>query len=181
VILNQTELLQGCLKKDNKAYQQLYETFAPRLLGVCKRYTRETAEAEDLLQNGFIRIFEQIHKFNHVGTLEGWMYRIVVNCAIDVFRKTKNQKNTEISKVSIDELPFISESEIYDAISKEELLLIIQKLPNQYRLVFNMYVFEGYKYQEIAKELKISEGSVKSNLFDARRILKEKIIKTFTI
>jgi RNA polymerase sigma-70 factor, ECF subfamily len=179
VIPNQADIIKRCLKGDEKAFRLLYDTFASRMLGVCKRYARETAEAEDLLQEGFMKVYEQLSGFKHDGSLEGWVYRIIVNNAIDSYRKNYKMQTVEISEVNADSLPFVSANDILSAITTDELLENIKFLPRQYGIVFNLYVFEGFKYHEIAEKLKISEGAVKSNLFDARRLLKEKIIKIF--
>jgi len=181
VILNQTEIVKKCLKGDERAFKTLYDAFSGKMLVVCKRYTRETAEAEDLLQEGFMKVFEQLKTFRLDGILEKWIYRIMVNNAIDSFRKNVKIKTTDITELNGKDIPFVSADEILGAISSEELLLIIQDLSPQYRIIFNLYVFEGYKYHEIADRLKISEGTVKSNLFDARRILKEKVMKAYYI
>jgi RNA polymerase sigma-70 factor, ECF subfamily len=179
VISNQADIIKRCLKGDERAFRQLYDAFAPRMLGVCKRYARETAEAEDLLQDGFMKVYEQLATFKSDGSLEGWVYRIIANNAIDGFRKNHKIQTVEITEVHADSLPFVSANEILSAITTDELLENVKQLPRQYGIVFNLYVFEGYKYYEIAEKLKISEGTVKSNLFDARRILKEKIMKIF--
>lgn len=179
MIPNQADIIKRCLKGDEKAFRQLYDTFAARMLGVCKRYARETAEAEDLLQEGFMKVYEQLSNFKSDGSLEGWIYRIIVNNAIDSFRKNQKMQTVEISGIHDDSLPYVSANDILSGLTTEELLENVRQLPRQYGIIFNLYVFEGYKYYEIAEQLKISEGTVKSNLFDARRILKEKIMKIF--
>ncbi|CAH0994252.1 RNA polymerase sigma-H factor [Emticicia aquatica] len=179
MIPNQADIIKRCLKGDEKAFRKLYDTFSSRMLGVCKRYARETAEAEDLLQEGFMKVYEQLSGFKNDGSLEGWIYRIIVNNAIDSFRKNQRMQTVEISEIHDDNLPFVSSNDILSAINTQELLESVRQLPRQYGIIFNLYVFEGYKYYEIAEQLKISEGTVKSNLFDARRLLKEKVTKLF--
>ena len=179
MILNQADLVKRCLKGDERAFQTLYDTFAPKMLGVCKRYARETAEAEDLLQEGFMKVFNQLDAFKSDGSLENWIHRIMINNSIDSYRKTSKMQTVEISEMYDDVLPFVSAETILSGMATDELLEFITQLPRQYGIVFNLYVFEGYKYNEIAEELNIAEGTVKSNLYDARRLLKEKIMKAF--
>lgn len=181
MIPNQADIIKQCLKGEEHAFQTLYETFASKMLGVCKLYVRETAEAEDLLQEGFMKVFDQLNTFKNEGSLEGWIRRIIVNHSIDSFRKNNKIQTVEITELYDDSLPYVSADSILSEISTNELLEYIKQLPHQYGIVFNLYVFEGYKYHEIAAELNISEGTVKSNLFDARRLLKEKITKTFEL
>ncbi len=181
MIPNQADIIKRCLKGEEQAFQILYETFASKMLGVCRLYVRESAEAEDLLQEGFMKVFDQLSTFKNEGSFEGWIRRIIVNHSIDSFRKNNKIQTVEITELYDDSLPYVSADAILSEISTNELLGYIKQLPRQYGIIFNLYVFEGYKYHEIATQLNISEGTVKSNLFDARRILKQRITKTFEI
>lgn len=131
MILNQADLVKRCLKGDERAFQTLYDTFAPKMLGVCKRYARETAEAEDLLQEGFLKVFNQLNAFKNDGSLENWIHRIMVNNSIDSFRKTSKMQTVEITEIYDDALPFVSAETILGGITTDELLEFIMQLPRQ--------------------------------------------------
>jgi len=167
-------LLEGCRKGDRKAQEILYKTLASRMMGICMRYAKDTYEAEDVLQMGFVKVFQKISEFRGEGSFEGWIRRIMVNTAIESYRK--NLRNLNV--VDIDEV-YDQPQSTFDMTGLElkDLLKLVQQLSNGYRLVFNMYVIEGYSHKEIAGLLGISEGASKSQLSRARTILKEKIIK----
>jgi len=166
-------LIRGCIA-GNRAFQsKLYDLFAPRMLGVCIRYAKNREEAEEILHEGFLRVFTYIQKYNGSGPLEGWIRKIMVNCALHRYRNKSRlhpviQLNTCWPDTSV-------ESDIFSKLDAKELLLQVQSLPAGYRLVFNLYVFEGYKHREIAEALGISEGTSKSNLSDARTLLQKAI------
>ncbi len=165
------KLILGCANKEPIAQEQLYRLFAGKMFALCLKYSKNKEEAEDNLQDGFIQIYDKISQFKNKGSFEGWMKRIIINTALQKYRD-KNVLNVVYDFV--DEEEVIVEVE-EDDISLDYLLKLIQELPNQYRLVFNLYVLDGYSHKEISKELKISEGTSKSNLSRARAILKEKI------
>lgn len=171
--LADAELVKGCLE-GNASYQQfLYKQFAARMLTVCILYTSKRTEAEDILQESFIIVFEKLCQFKGTGPLEGWIRRIVVNKCLEHFRKaTQILPVIDIEDIEND---YSSGEEIASGIAKKELLRMIHELPPRYRLVFNLYVFEEMPHKEIAKHLKITEGTSKSNFFRAREILKKKI------
>lgn len=160
-----------------RAQEKLYGMFAPKMFGVCLRYSKDNTEAEDNLQEGFIKVFSNIKHFRHEGSFEGWMRRIMVNVSLEKFRKQNLMH--PVDDVSIYESQQVSNN-ILDEISAQELLGIIQELPPRYRMVFNLYVFEGLNHKEISKEMKISEGTSKSNLARARDILKRKVKLLYT-
>jgi RNA polymerase sigma factor (sigma-70 family) len=167
-------LLEGCRRGDRKAQESLYKTLASRMMGICLRYAKDTFEAEDVLQMGFVKVFQKVSDFRGEGSFEGWVRRIMVNTAIESYRK--NLRNLNI--VDIDEV-YDQPQNTFDmsGLELKDLLKLVQQLSNGYRLVFNMYVIEGYSHKEIAKQLGITEGASKSQLSRARAILKEKIIK----
>ena len=167
-------LLEGCRRGDRKAQENLYKTLASRMMGICMRYAKDTFEAEDVLQMGFVKVFQKISDFRGEGSFEGWIRRIMVNTAIESYRK--NLRNLNL--VDIDEV-YDQPQNTFDmsGLELKDLLKLVQQLPNGYRLVFNLYVIEGYSHKEIAKQLGITEGASKSQLSRARAILKEKIIK----
>ena len=168
------EIVEGCVKGNRDAQQDLYKLMYGKMLAVCYRYSRRPEEAKDLLQDGFLKVFKKIHKFNNAGSLEGWVRRIMVNNAIDYYRLNKNKY--AISEANIDEdmlIENVDEDEsIYEEIKAKDIMESIQKLSPSYRTVFSMFVLDGYSHKEIAAELNISEGTSKSNLAKAKRNLR---------
>jgi RNA polymerase sigma-70 factor (ECF subfamily) len=166
------QLINDCKKGDIKAQEQLYRLYSGKLFSVCLKYSRNYAEAEDNLQDGFLIIFDKITQFKFAGSFEGWIKRIMVNNVLQQYRKTgflelihENIKEEESVDVEFDD----------DNISMDYLLQIIQELPDRYRLVFNLYVMDDYSHKEIAEMMGITTGTSKSNLARGRMILKEKI------
>lgn len=146
------------------------------MYGVCLRYSRDSSEAEDNLQEGFIRVFTRLDQFAFKGSFEGWMRRIMVNTALEKFRK-KNQLYPVENMVIYEDVSLSDDT--ISGISADDLLKMIQKLPPRYRMVFNLYVIEGYSHQEIGVMMDISEGTSKSNLSRARIILQKRVIEEF--
>lgn len=142
------------------------------------RYASNREEAEDVLQEAFIIVFEKMHQFRMEGSFEGWIRRIMINKCLEHIRKTA--KVFPIIDIDNVEDKFISEEEVLNTIAFNELLAMIQELPPMYKMVFNLYVFDGRSHKEIADTLGIAEGTSKSNLSDARTILKRKILRTMT-
>jgi len=166
-------LLDGCKRGDRKAQEMLYHAVASKMFNVCMRYASSDEEAQDMLQNGFIRVFKSLSTFREEGSFEGWIRRIIINTAIEMYRKNINKQNT----VQLDEM-FDQEQDLFDMqrLEVSDLMKIIQQLPDGYRIVFNMYAIEGYSHKEIAKSLQISEGASKSQLSRARAWLKNKLL-----
>lgn len=168
------DLLEGCKAGDQKMQELLYRQSASKMLAVCMRYARDRMEAEDTLQLGYIKVFQQVKEYRGDGSFEGWIRKIMVNTAIESYRK--NLRTLQI--VSIDEIyeqPFAEFD--FSRIAMQDLLGLIQQLADGYRIVFNMYIIEGYSHKEIAATLGISEGASKSQLSRSRAILREEIIK----
>lgn len=162
-------LIQGCLEKNTKSQEQLYQLYAAKLFSVCLKYSRNYAEAQDNLQDGFLIIFDKVGQYNFTGSFDGWAKRIMINHVLQQYRKTTFLElvNDVVDEASV---------EIDDEnISLDVLLKMIQELPDRYRLVFNLYVLDDYSHKEIAEMLAISIGTSKSNLARAKMILKEKI------
>ncbi len=163
-------LIQKCKKRDRKSQSEIYHLFAGKLFALCLKYSKTYEEAEDNLQEAFITIFKKINQFQYKGSFEGWMKRIVINTALQTYRK-KNVLNLVEENYPDEVVVEINEDEI----TLKFLLKIIQELPERYRMVFNLYVLDGYSHKEIASLLGIAEGTSKSNLSRARLILKEKV------
>jgi RNA polymerase sigma factor (sigma-70 family) len=172
--LEEAELLRGCISGDRHAQNAFFAKFSPVLFPVCLRYAGNRQEAEDILLQGFHKIFRYIGKYKGTGSLEGWLRKVIVNKAIETIAQ-KTKVYAIVSLKNAVEVPAMS-ADIEDNVTVKELVSLIQKLPPSYRAVFNLYVFEGYKHREIAEMLNISVGTSKSNLSDARRILKEAIL-----
>ena len=164
------QIINECTKQNTKAQEQLYRLLAPKLFGVCLKYSRNYEEAQDNLQESFLLIFEKIGQFKNKGSFEGWAKRVVINYTLQQYR------NQNIFEIVSENIPEEESLEIDDeSISLEFLTKIIQELPDRYRLVFNLYVMDDYSHKEIAEMLNINIGTSKSNLARAKGILKEKI------
>ena len=153
--------------------------FAGRLYGICLRYANNEDDAKDILQEGFIKIFEKLRQYSNTGSLEGWMRKIIVNTALEKIRR-------ENRFMLVEDDAFIGHDQykyehILEELGEKDLLGMIQELSPQYRMVFNLYAIEGYSHKEIAHKLNISEGTSKSNLSRARDLLKNKIEQTSQI
>ncbi|RDK88565.1 RNA polymerase sigma factor [Marinirhabdus gelatinilytica] len=166
------ELIQKCKQQDVKAQGSLFQQYSGVLFSICLRYSPNYTEAEDNLQDAFITIFEKIGQFKDKGSFEGWMKRITVNTVLQKYRK---QKVFNIKEEANIEQPDDDDVVIESEVPLDYLLQIIQELPDRYRLVFSMYVLDGYAHKEIAEMLGISDGTSKSNLARARGILKKKV------
>lgn len=170
---NEEELIKGCLRRDRRSQQQLYELYSSKMYGICYRYVRQPMEAEDILVTAFTRIFEKIDQFKGDGSFEGWIRRIVVNEALTSLRKARAMYvETEIEKA--DQEP--DYQSLSTQLEAEDLLNLISQLPLGYRVVFNMYAIDGYSHKEIAEQLGISENTSKSQLSRARAYL-QKVLK----
>jgi RNA polymerase sigma factor (sigma-70 family) len=168
-----TKLLKGCLKKDRSSQKKIYEIYSPVMMMLCLRYSKNREEAEEVLQDGFLQMYKCIGQFKNKGAFEGWLRRIMINCALQRYRGLSN-RSTLIPLT--DEHNFLTnEYDLADKLNEKELIRVIQTLSPAYRMVFNLYVFEGMKHREIASLLNISEGTSKSNLSDARKILKKQL------
>jgi len=168
--LSLEQLITNCQKKNAKAQEELYKRYARVLFSICLKYSPNYADAEDTLQDAFMTIFDKIPQYKAKGSFEGWLKRVTINTALQRYRKPSMLEivsNEDIKEVTVD----IDE----DDLSLDFLLGIIQQLPDRYRLVFNLYVLDGYSHKEIGGLLSISDGTSKSNLARARQILKEKI------
>ncbi len=159
----------------DRAFQtRLYNLFAPKMMGVCLRYARSREEAEEILQEGFLRVFSYINTFKGAGSFEGWIRKIMVNAAL--FRYRNKSSLQPVIRLNTAGYDAIDNTDISSNLDAKELLNLVQTLPAGYRIVFNLYVFEGYKHREIGEALGISEGTSKSNLSDARAFLQKRLL-----
>lgn len=165
------QLIQNCKNHDTKAQSELYQLFSGKLFSICLKYSRSYAEAEDNLQDAFLTIFRKIETYKETGSFEGWMKRVTINTVLQRYRTDKGVLNLVNEDIAEEEDIYIEENDV----PLKFLLQIIQELPDRYRLVFNLYVLDGYSHLDIADMLDISVGTSKSNLSRAKQLLKEKI------
>ncbi len=170
-------IVDACVKGDNMSQQILFKTFYGKMLAVCMRYSKDKEEANDIVQEGFIKVFKKLKKFEKKGSLEGWIRRIMINTALDFIRKRKDFVYDDEKDISIENLsndPF-DDQDFKDIVNlKTEVIInLLQQLSPAYRTVFNLYVIENMTHQEIAEYLNISVGTSKSNLAKAKQKLKK--------
>lgn len=169
--MDEETLVKKCVSGNAKAQKTLFDTYAPKMMGVSLRYMRDVASAEDVLQNGFIKVFNNLNKFDNRGSLEGWIRRIVVNTALDEIRKNKKRQND----IDITESEYLSPQNdfILENLMAEDLMKLIQTLPEGYRTVFNLFAIEGYSHKEIADQLGVSENTSKSQYSRAKGFIRK--------
>lgn len=175
--MEEKKLIQACINENKTAQKQLYDLYAPKMYYVCLRYARHDLEAQDMLQDGFIKVFDNLGKFKSNGSFEGWIRRIMVNTSLNHCRKSSfKRENIGIE----DYQDTVVSSKAISRLSEKELLALIQMLPDGYRIVFNLYVIEGYSHKEIGDLLEISESTSRSQLAKSRKwmqnLLKEQKI-----
>jgi RNA polymerase sigma factor (sigma-70 family) len=170
--ITESDLIRGCIEGNRRMQEELYNRFSPRMYAVCLRYAANAEEAQDILQEGFIKIFKKLDSFRGEGSFEGWIRRIFVNTAIEHFRRkryltpvTEKEENTIEGKYT----------SALDDLAAKDIMALVQELSPGYRTVFNMYVVEGYSHKEIADMLGISEGTSKSQLSRAKVILQNMV------
>jgi RNA polymerase sigma-70 factor (ECF subfamily) len=172
--VSETDLINGCLKKDRKMQEMLYLRFSPRMYAVCLRYCNDAEDAQDLLQDGFVKIFKSLDKFRGEGSFEGWMRRIFVNTSIEHFRKSiKKLSVTDSNEIIVEDPSWNA----LDNLAEKDIIKLIQELSPGYRQVFNMYVIEGYSHKDIGDILGINEGTSKSQLARAKGVLKKRVLE----
>ncbi len=170
--ISDSDLIRGCMESDRRMQEELYRRFSPRMYAVCLRYAGNAEEAEDILQEGFIKVFKKLDSFRNEGSFEGWIRRIFVNTAIEHFRRKKYLLPVTEKEENSIEGKYIS---VLDELGAKDIMALVQELSPGYRTVFNMYVVEGYTHKEIADQLGISEGTSKSQLSRAKVILQDMV------
>ncbi|MDV7186688.1 sigma-70 family RNA polymerase sigma factor [Lutibacter sp. TH_r2] len=164
------KLIKQCAKNDRRAQKEIYHLYAGKLFSICLKYSKNRDEAQDNFQDGFITIFNKIGQFNFRGSFEGWVKRVMLNTVLLKYRKKR------VLNIVSEEIPDEVVVDVDDdEISLDFLLNLIRELPERYRLVFNLYVLDGYSHREISEMLNIAEGTSKSNLARARAILKRRV------
>lgn len=184
---NLDDIIQGCLRKERTCQEKLFKLFYSKMLTVCLRYTLDRDTAQELLQDGFIKVFDKLEKYDNTGSFEAWVKRIIVNTCIDNYRKEKRnpliyEEEDTAFKMIDDSVSEFESSELQEMNSKL-ILEAISGLSAAYRTVFNLFVIENYSHKEIAEALNISEGTSKSNLAKAKmnlqKALKDKLNKMY--
>jgi len=169
-MVSEKDLIEGCQKGKAKLQKLLYERYAPKMLGVCMRYFNSKEEAQDALQDGFVKVYTKINNFRGQGSFEGWIRRIMVNTSLNLIRSNlKHQYHEDVADARIQIADFNVE---FDQFNVQDIMKLIQDLPNGYRVVFNMYEIDGFSHKEIAEELNVSINTSKSQLLKARRSLR---------
>lgn len=170
--MDESTLVKRCIDGNQKAQRVLFEKYAPKMLAVCLRYSKDSFQAEDVLQNAFIKVFTKLDSFKG-GSLEGWIRRIIVNTSLDQIRK--NQKHQD--NVPMDSVEYLVETNSYilEGLQETDLLKLINEMPEGYKVVFNLFAIEGYSHKEIAEHLGVSENTSKSQYSRARGYLKIKM------
>lgn len=172
--MDELQLIAGCKEGNRDCQRVLYETYSSLMYGICLRYCEDTDAAQDLLHDGFIKIFSVIGSYLGKGSFEGWLKRIFINMALEKIRKEKNYQQTDDD---IQNLPEVVDegSEAESLITEGELMEMVKSLPKGYQTVFNLYAIEDYSHKEIAEMLKISEGTSRSQYIRARQLLQDKV------
>ena len=169
------DLVKGCIHGDRHAQQRLFDLYSPRMYDICRRYLKNTMQAEDVLVMAFTKVFERIHQFKGEGSFEGWIRRITVNEALTALRKSR----VMTVETDLEHAEFAHDYEsLADRLAAEDLMKVIEQLPPGYRVVFNMYAIDGYSHKEIADHLGITENTSKSQLSRARVYLQKMLSET---
>ena len=172
--MEEKQLIEGCLRGDSRAQKTMYESYAPAMMSVCQRYVSCRETARDLLHDGFIKLFTKIHTYSGTGSFNGWMRRVFVTTALehlrrgDVLRYSIDVESSEYQKIE-------SDISTFEHLSINDLLACIARLPDMYRIIFNMHAIEGYTFVEIAKELEVNENTVRARYARARVLLQKMV------
>lgn len=172
---SQKSLIKKASNNNREAQEQLFVQYSPKMLGVCRQYVKDLHHAEDLLLQGFLKVFTNLHTFKHEGSFEGWIRRIMVNTCISYLRKKNFVYLSDDDYVFND-----AATDSLENTSVEDIQKLIDQLPEGYKMVFNLFAIEGYKHSEIAEKLGVSESTSKSQLFKARKVLQQNYIKMNT-
>lgn len=173
--MDDTTLVIECVNGNVRAQRMLFDKFARKMLGVCMRYAKSNEQAEDVLQDGFVKVFTKLKDFKHDGSLEGWIRRIMVNTSLDQIRKNAKM----LGDTNIDDVGYKIENNafVFENLMADDLMKMVQAMPEGYKIVFNMFAIEGYSHGEIAETLGISENTSKSQYSRARAYLRERLEK----
>lgn len=174
--MTEHQIITACKDNNPDAQRQLYEQYKSKMMGVCLRYAQNRTEAHDILQEGFILIFRDIYQYKPTAPIGAWMRRVIINTALKHIRKEKRHLFAQLDTQEIEQR-YESNEDVFSAFREKALLKMVQKLPNGYRMVFNLYVIEGYSHKEIAEQLDISISTSKTQLRKAKAALRKMIEK----
>ena len=179
--ISDSELVEGCIRAERTYQELLYRRYSSKMYGVCIGYAKDRADAKDILQDGFVKVFTNIHKYKGEGSFEGWIRRIIVNTAIDHYRRTTKEA-MHMNAVDIEYAKDIQvEVSVLQQMCAKDIMNLVHQLPNGARLIFNLYVVEGYTHQEIAEKLNINQGTSKSQFARAKKLLQNLVMKLYNI
>lgn len=171
-----SSLLRSCLNKDRESQKELFQLYYNYGMNICLHYSKNLEEAKEILNDGFYKVFENLDKYDPVLSFRGWLRRLLVNASIDYYRRYHRSK--PVLEILPDTEQISNDISGFDQLALEDLMALIQRLPPAYRLVFNLYVLEGYKHEEIAEKLNITVGGSKSNLARAKQKLQQMLVGT---
>jgi RNA polymerase sigma factor (sigma-70 family) len=172
------ELLKACLRNDRSAQKEIFQMYSGKMMAICQRYAKHRQDAEDIFQEGFVKVFTHLQEFEYAGSFEGWVRRIMIHTAIRYNRK----KYISHEELGLDHIVEDSSMpEVFSTLSETELIKLISSLPDGYRMVFNLYAIEGFSHKEVGEMLGIEESTSRSQLAKARKILQEKVIEYYNL
>jgi len=174
-MLSENQLIERCKKQDRAAQKILYDRYAGLMLAICMRYVYERSEAEDILQEGFLKIYMKIGEFEGRGSFEGWLKRVFVNTAITHYHKNSKHNKYHYEIGDVQETRFEKQSYYESEFTRDELFNVVDSLPGGYKMVFNLYAIEGYKHKEISELLKIDINTSKSQYSRAKKLIRKKL------
>ena len=174
--MSDEQLVKDCIQKKPSAQKLLFDKFSRKMMGLCMRYASDSQEAQDIVQDGFIKVFNSIEGFHHDGSLEGWIKKIMINTALDAYRKNRKRQN-DVELDNDHTMEISHDDGIVEEMSANYLLGLVQTLPEGYKIVFNMFAIEGYSHKEIAEKLGISVNTSKSQYSRARVYLQKVLSK----
>lgn len=172
--MNEQQLIASCKRGDRIGQKELYNRFARKMMGVCYRYVNDMETASDLLQDGFVKVFQSLDSYSGTGSFEGWVRKIFVNCALEFLRKTDVLRNAADLDDRL-ELAHSDNSSVISSMTAKELMDLVHELPPGFRTVFNLFAIEGYSHKEIGDMLNITESTSRSQFTRARQLLQKKI------
>ncbi len=173
---SQQKFLQRLVQQDRKAQRELFDQMSPKMLAICIRYLSDDYMAEDVMLKGFLKVFQKINHFQNLGSLEGWVQRIIVNTCLDHLRSEKKTSFIEVFTEEIPDTIDFTEESWFDIFTPEIIQNCLNQLPVGYKTVLNLYLFENWKHKEIAASLNISQGTSKSQLANAKKLLKSMLL-----
>lgn len=175
--MTEAQLIEGCKKGDRKSQKKLYDTYAAKMMAVCFRYTGDKEAARDMLQDGFIKVFLNIESYAGIGSFEGWIRRIFINCCLEILRKNDPLRESEDLETTY-HLHDVQAS-VLEEISAKEILGLVSELPAGFRTVFNLFAIEGYSHKEIGEMLEITESTSRSQFTRAKQVLQKRVAELY--